>query len=57
MENLDRGALLFTNTIWMKVSSSSLSWTPSLTTISMMRVSVEGLVSVLLYVICFSAVS
>ena len=50
------GALLFTTSTWIKACAVLLLWAPSLTTMSTTRVSVEGLVSVLLNVICCSAV-
>ena len=50
------GALLFTTSTWMNACAVLLLPPPSLTTTSMMRVSVEGLVPMLLNVICRSAV-
>ena len=50
------GALLFTTSTWMKACAVLLLLAPSLTTMSMMRVSVDGVVPVLSNVICCSAV-
>jgi hypothetical protein len=50
------GALSFTTSTWMKACAVLLLLAPSLTTMSMARVAVEGVVPVLSNVICCSAV-
>ena len=50
------GALLFTTSTWMKAFAVLLLLAPSLTTMSMTRVAVDGVVPVLSNVICCNAV-
>ena len=50
------GALLFTTSTWIKACAVLLLPAPSLTTMSMTRVSIDGVVPVLSNLICCSAV-